>query len=150
IHENNPIGPLYSAPTSASTPAGNFFDEEDELMYQYLVQGTQAEINNTFDAYARIEHLQLPFQRIDDVLKFWKGKQYTDPELYELSNVCFAVPPTQVTIERAFSTLRLVLTDYRNQLSQETLENILLVKLNPSFLDTAIETLPLFEDTPDE
>lgn len=96
IHEINPTGPLCSTPTSASTQTGNFFDEEDELLYRYLVQGTQAEINNTFDAYARIEHLQLPFQRIDDVLKFWKGKQYTDPELYAISNVCFAVPPTQV------------------------------------------------------
>ncbi|KAH8292959.1 hypothetical protein KR200_010267, partial [Drosophila serrata] len=51
-----------------------------------------------------------------------------------------------VSIERAFSTLRLVLTDYRNRLSQDVLENILLVKLNPSFLDVAIDTLPLFEN----
>ncbi|KAH8252831.1 hypothetical protein KR032_001998, partial [Drosophila birchii] len=54
-----------------------------------------------------------------------------------------------VTIERAFSTLRLVLTDYRNRLSQEVLENILLVKLNPSFLDSAIDSLSLFQDDED-
>jgi len=51
-----------------------------------------------------------------------------------------------VTIERAFSTLKLVLTDYRNRLSAESLENILLVKLNPSFLETAIDNLPLFQE----
>lgn len=38
----------------------------------------------------------------------------------------------QVSIEQAFSTLRLVLTHIRNRLDQE---NILLVKLNLSFLD---------------
>ena len=104
-----------------------------------------------------------------DVLQFWSEKQYTDKELYAISTVCFAVPPTQVctkstlkssfrftsfclsqvTIERAFSTLRLVLTDYRNRLNQDMLEDILLVKLNPNFLNSAIETLPLFEDDDD-
>ncbi|KAH8393125.1 hypothetical protein KR215_002950, partial [Drosophila sulfurigaster] len=54
-----------------------------------------------------------------------------------------------VTIERAFSTLRLVLTDYRNRLSQEVLENILLLKLNPSILDSAIDNLSLFQDDED-
>ncbi|KAH8355875.1 hypothetical protein KR084_003912, partial [Drosophila pseudotakahashii] len=54
-----------------------------------------------------------------------------------------------VTIERAFSTLKAVLTDNRNRLSEETLENILLVKLNPNFLDAAIDTLPLFQTDED-
>lgn len=51
-----------------------------------------------------------------------------------------------MTIERAFSALKLVLTDQRNRLSEETLENILLLKLNPNFLDAAIDNLPLFEE----
>ncbi|XP_028898464.2 zinc finger BED domain-containing protein 4 [Zeugodacus cucurbitae] len=151
INDINSTGQLCSTPNSGSHQSVNhFFDEEDELLNAYLEQGIQTEVSSTFDVYSKIDNLQLPFQRIDaDVLTFWKGKQCTDQELYALSNVCFAVPPTQVTIERAFSTLRLVLTDYRNRLSQEVLENILLVKLNPSFLDSAIDNLSLFQDDED-
>lgn len=45
----------------------------------------------------------------------------------------------QVTIERAFSALRNILTESRNRLSEENLENILLAKLNPELLDRAIQ-----------
>nr|XP_044250883.1 uncharacterized protein LOC108069747 [Drosophila takahashii] len=120
---------------------------EDDLLDEYLAQGILSNTVSTNDIYSKIKNLQLPPMRSDaNVLSFWKEKQNTDPELYALSNVCFAVPPTQVTIERAFSTLKLVLTDNRNRLSEETLENILLVKLNPNFLDAAIDTLPLFQN----
>ncbi|XP_050338888.1 zinc finger BED domain-containing protein 4-like [Bactrocera neohumeralis] len=144
----NPTGNMCTTPNSSKTQMENyFFDEEDALLEAYLSQGVQTEGNSTMDVYSKIENLQLPYQRLDtDVLTYWKEKQYTDQELYAISNVCYAVPPTQVSIERAFSALRLVLTDYRNRLSQDVLENILLVKLNPSFLDHAIDTLPLFED----
>ncbi|XP_043648448.1 uncharacterized protein LOC122616923 [Drosophila teissieri] len=139
---------MCSTPNSSFNQIDNFFyDEEDEMLEAYLSQGVQSKVNSSIDVYTKIENLQLAYQRFDiDVLSYWKGKQYTDQELYAVSNVCYAVPPTQVSIERAFSTLRLVLTDYRNRLSQDVLENILLFKLNPTFLDMAIDTLPLFEN----
>lgn len=46
---------------------------------------------------------------------------------------------SQVTIERAFSSLRIILTESRNRLNEEALENILLVKLNPELLDEVIK-----------
>lgn len=49
-----------------------------------------------------------------------------------------------IAVERAFSALKLILTE--NRLSKDALENILLVKLNPSFLDDAIEDITLFEE----
>ncbi|KAL7725006.1 hypothetical protein ACLKA6_001442 [Drosophila palustris] len=93
------------------------------MNYGYLMP-TLVTLSNRLQKLSKVEELQ-PIIDVD-VLAFWKGKQYTDQELHAISNLCFAVPPTQVTIERAFSTLRLVLTDYRNRLSQEVLENILL------------------------
>jgi len=51
---------------------------------------------------------------------------------------------------RAFSSLKLVLSDNRNRLSHETLENILLVRLNSTHLDSAIDNLSLFEDEEEE
>nr|XP_041632974.1 uncharacterized protein LOC121502915 [Drosophila kikkawai] len=147
LYNLNPLGHMCSTPNSSFNQMNNYiFDEEDELLEAYLSQGVHSEVNSIY-VYTKIENLQLSYQRIDiDMVSYWKGKQDTDQELYVISNVCFAVPPTQVSIERAFSTLRLVLTDYRNRLSQDVLENILVVKLNPSFLDVAIDTLPLFEN----
>ncbi|XP_034487200.1 uncharacterized protein LOC117791518 [Drosophila innubila] len=99
------------------------------------------------NVYEKIETLKLPFMKsIVNVLNFWKDRKSNDPELYALSKVCFAIPPTQVTIERAFSSMKLVLSDNRNRLSHETLENILLVKLNSTHLDSAIDNLSLIEN----
>ncbi|KAI8119257.1 hypothetical protein CVS40_9267 [Lucilia cuprina] len=44
-----------------------------------------------------------------------------------------------VTVERAFSALRIILTENRNRMNEENLENILLAKLNKSLLDDVIE-----------
>lgn len=46
-----------------------------------------------------------------------------------------------MTVERAFSSLRIVLTETRNRLSHENLENILLAKLNPNLLNDAIDEI---------
>lgn len=64
------------------------------------------------------------------VLEYWKEKSNTDPELYKLASVMMTIPPTQTSVERVFSALALVLTSHRTKLEDETLENILLVRLN--------------------
>lgn len=98
INELNSADALCVTPNSTFNQSNNhFFDEEDELLNEYLSEGVQASIHSTTDVYSKIENLQLAFQRSDtNVLMFWKGKQSTDRELYAISVVCFAVPPTQV------------------------------------------------------
>lgn len=66
----------------------------------------------------------------DNILDYWETKKYVEPDLYQLSQIVLATPPAQVTVERAFSSLSLVLTNRRTRLLQETLHNILIVKLN--------------------
>lgn len=66
------------------------------------------------------------------VLDFWKKNRLNENELYKLSSVLFAIPPTQTSVERAFSSLALVLTPHRTLLSDDTLENILLIRTNRS------------------
>jgi len=74
-----------------------FYDIEDELLNEYLTKDIEVKASSTTDVHAKIENLQLSFVRSDaDILQFWKEKQLTDPELYALSKVCFAIPPTQV------------------------------------------------------
>lgn len=64
------------------------------------------------------------------ILDFWEAHEHEWPELYKLASVVFAIPPTQTTVERAFSSLALILTSHRTRLNDSTLQNILLVRLN--------------------
>ncbi|KAI8120087.1 hypothetical protein CVS40_8584 [Lucilia cuprina] len=114
---------------------------ELDILTEHLMPQDSDETEN-YSTYAKIENLKLNFQRSTIcVLNYWKQRRFTDPELYILSNIIFGVPPTQVSVERAFSSLKIILTDSRNRLSQENLENILLAKLNSSLLDEAINEL---------
>lgn len=71
-----------------------------------------------------------------NVLQFWQEKKTEHPEIYLLSTTINAVPPTQSTTERSFSTLSFVYDDRRTRLSLVLLEQILIIKLNK---DLALE-----------
>lgn len=70
-----------------------------------------------------------------DALTQWRGLKLTNPDLYKLATIMLAVPSSQVSVERAFSALALVLTNRRTAMTSENLENILLLKLNFNLMD---------------
>lgn len=65
-----------------------------------------------------------------NVLKYWHDKRYSDPILYKLAYIVLGVPASQVSVERCFSSLKFVLSDYRTRLGEKTLEQIMIVRLN--------------------
>lgn len=52
------------------------------------------------------------------------------PELNKVIKYLITIPPTQVSVERAFSIFSFIFNERRSSLSQENLENILNIKLN--------------------
>lgn len=67
------------------------------------------------------------------VLEYWEeNKQNTI--LHKLSQLIYAVPPTQTTVERCFSALPLVLSSLRTSISDTNLNNILLIRSNRNLL----------------
>lgn len=76
-----------------------------------------------------------------DPWNHWKARKSTHPELYELAMVILAAPSTQVSVERAFSALALVLSDLRTGLSDDTLQNILMIKLNGDVFEKVLPHL---------
>lgn len=62
------------------------------------------------------------------VLEFWNTRK--DSPLYKVAMAIFSIPPTQVQIERDFSSLGHVFGARRYRLSQELLQAILLLHLN--------------------
>lgn len=68
-----------------------------------------------------------------NVLQYWRNNNNND--MKKLAQIALAVPATQVSVERAFSALSLILTKLRSKLSNKTINNILITKLNYSVLD---------------
>lgn len=70
---------------------------------------------------------------ITPVLEFWRNNKSSMHELFELSQAVFAIPPTQTSVERAFSSIPIVLTSQRTRLSDKSLQNILLIRANKKY-----------------
>lgn len=93
-------------------------------------QNARPIISNILNEFDGKERLSLTAS----ILEYWKEKKNTHPELYKLASVVMAIPPTQTSVERAFSALALVVTSHRTKLGDECLQNILLIRLNYDLL----------------
>lgn len=107
----------------------------DDAIETYLKTLRGNTSNNDHDQTPNIENIVKSFDGVSvqhsiKVLDYWEECKLLYPELYKLASVIFAVPPTQTTVERAFSAFAIVLTSRRCSLGTETLQNILLVRLN--------------------
>lgn len=96
-----------------------------------MAQG-QATHNNSdrhLDIGEAIDLFQPEFMPVDkSVLEYWETQKQTP--LYDLAMAVYSIPPTQVQIERDFSSLGHIFTERRYRLSQERLEQILLIYFN--------------------
>jgi hypothetical protein len=52
-----------------------------------------------------------------NILQYWELKKTAEPELHTISQVILAIPSTQVSVERAFSALALILTYLRTRVT---------------------------------
>lgn len=83
-----------------------------------------------------------PRQRHDfDVWNHWISRKASHPQLAQVALVVLATPSSQVSVERSFSALRLVLSDHRTMMSDDTLENILILKLNDDVFEEVFPTM---------
>lgn len=77
-----------------------------------------------------------------DVWEYWMRRQKSHPELFAVAMVVLATPSNQVSVERAFSGLALVLSPHRAGLGSEVLEDILLIKLNRDIFE---QVMPFYD-----
>lgn len=76
------------------------------------------------------------------VIEIWDRFKNEFPRLYKIATVLYAIPPTEVQIERDFSNLEFIFTTRRYNLSAELLESILAIHLNKDlFREIKIEEL---------
>ncbi|XP_053690662.1 uncharacterized protein LOC128739230 [Sabethes cyaneus] len=70
-----------------------------------------------------------------DVWKHWLLNQANNPELFAVAMVVLATPSNFIPIERAVSTLAVLMSDVDDGNKEQTLEDILLVRLNQGVFD---------------
>lgn len=98
-------------------------DEDSEDEQQQTVE--------ILTAYREIESFSPKRIDIDlSIMEFWEDNKYSYSFLPKLAKIVHGVPATQVSVERCFSALKIVLSDLRYNLSEENLKKILFVKLN--------------------
>lgn len=69
-------------------------------------------------------------EKIVSPMLYWQKVEASDPAMARLAKIVLALPVTQVTVERAFSHLPLVLTDRRNRLHGQTMDDLFMIKFN--------------------
>lgn len=82
-------------------------------------------------AYNEIEHYKEKSLDVhSNLIQYWQQKKYTLYYVTKLAKLLHTVPATQVNVERCFSSLKLILSDRRYNLSEDTLAKVMFVKLN--------------------
>ncbi|XP_055623388.1 uncharacterized protein LOC129766817 [Toxorhynchites rutilus septentrionalis] len=135
-----------STTTSSSSDA---MDANDGYITELFGGSIAAEIDTNQSAFKlQLKALDIePRQKHNfDVWKHWIKRKSSHPELYAVANVVFATPSSQVSVERAFSALALVLSNQRTCLKEETLANIMIIKLNKDAFDQILPILYKWKD----
>lgn len=68
------------------------------------------------------------------IFEFWEVNKKKYPVLYDLAVNIFCAAPTQVTVERTFSVFGHIFNEHRSRLTQDLLEDILMICLNSDLL----------------
>lgn len=76
-----------------------------------------------------------------DVVKYWEARKHEDPELYELAMIALSVPVTQVSVERCFSVLKLLLENHRLRMAEARLDDLMVIRCNRELIGLAIQAL---------
>lgn len=96
---------------------------QDDVDYQGVYGAVDIEMElNSFDPE--------PISSGKNIIDYWNSQKSRQKHLYELAKCVYAIPPTEVEIERDFSQLNFVLTHRRGNLSEKNLEAILRIHLN--------------------
>lgn len=115
---------IYSSDNDLDDIDKLIFLKESELATEKTIPATKECFKNIVDKFDHIQRMN----RRDDPKKYWQNSNQR--ELASIANILFAVPATQVSVERAFSTLKFILTDNRDNIGENILEDILILKLN--------------------
>ncbi|XP_062710729.1 zinc finger BED domain-containing protein 4-like [Aedes albopictus] len=109
---------------------------DDSLLIDLITLETREKVNISFRQCEGGLNAE-PF----DIVEYWNKRKFCNPRLHRLALAVISAPSTQVTVERLFSRTKIVLSDYRMKLSDETLKNLMLLKMNSDLLPKVAKIL---------
>lgn len=123
-------------------PAANQNVEELSRLEKYLMEKHPlTEASTQIEDEQRIYDKLISFGRIGRVASdskiedFWNANKHIYPDLFVLSTILNAVPSTEISVERLFSHLKYILNRLRNNLNDDSLEQILILRMNQDLFD---------------
>lgn len=118
-----------SETTSSEEKEGEITEDEvEELLRQKDRARPTATLVHSISSMLDAAEAKPRISKQADILKYWECQKEKEPEMKALADVVLAVPATQVSVERAFSALKYILSDHRSSLAPDILEDILVVR----------------------
>lgn len=118
------------------------YDDFEAMLQQECNMASTSDLVPHVDLKVKLVHLSNSKSRLPastDILKHWEARRYEDSELYDLAMVVLSAPVTQVTVERCFSAVKLLLEDHRLNMSSSRLDDLMVIRCNRELLPEAIE-----------
>lgn len=109
----------------------------DELLMEIAKLETRAKVSICTSSSPGSTSTSEPF----DIFNYWKQRRHTNPRIYRLAREVLSIPSTQVTVERLFSQLKYVMDDNRMRLSDQTVKDLMLLKMNQHLLPRVAEII---------
>lgn len=116
-------------------------DDDDENEFQQYLRGVvgsdeprqNISINNIEQKLFNLA-FEPRLHSMENVLEYYEKKKNEEPELHNVAQIVLAVPTAQVSVERSFSALGIILSASRTQLSSKSIDDILTVRQNAEYL----------------
>ena len=100
---------------------------QDNVMLEFA-QEDQRELDNEDDEIDRYVKAKLVFKSDESVLSWWKKWSINYPKLSVLAIFLFGVPASSCSSERIFSATGRILEERRQNLNDETVDDILFIR----------------------
>ncbi|KAK3931912.1 Zinc finger BED domain-containing protein 4 [Frankliniella fusca] len=134
-------------------------DSEDSSLFEQLLasknkgrfpDGEVAAANkNTIRALLdEYDRTTKPLPRKTDVLEYWEKRRRVSPELHELALIVLAIPATEVSVERLFSSLKFILRPQRFNLQGSNVDHILVLHANSELVKEYANEVMVLEKLP--
>lgn len=112
-------------------PQENIISEEETDEFAKFLSNS-ANVPQQLSITHRIEQFlqRPPINYKTNIIEYWEKLKCEEAELFKLRVALFAVAPTQVDVERSFSSLTFIFNNYRSRLNTELLSQLLILRLN--------------------